>query len=75
MRNQTEELSMRVFLIVLGTSIVGSIVLYNFGIAQRIWPAHPALATTLIVGGCAAVMQVILTRDAAARNANSQTAK
>jgi len=50
---------MRVFLIVLGISLVGSVVLYNFGIAQRIWPAHPALATTLIVGGCAAVMQTL----------------
>ncbi len=58
---------MRVFLIVLGISFVGSVVLYNFGIAQRIWPAHPALATTIIVGGCAAVMQLILSRDSAAR--------
>jgi hypothetical protein len=58
---------MRVFLIVLGISIVGSIVLYNFGIAQRIWPAHPVLATTLIAGGCAALMQSILSRDSAAR--------
>jgi hypothetical protein len=58
---------MRVFLIVLGISLVGSVVLYNFGIAQRIWPAHPALATTLIVGGCAAVMQTLLSRDAAVR--------
>jgi hypothetical protein len=57
---------MRVFVIVLGVSIVGSIVLWNFGIAQRIWPAHPVLATTMIVGGCAAVMQSILYRDAAA---------
>jgi hypothetical protein len=66
---------MRVLLIVLGISLVGSIVLYNFGIAQRIWPAHPALATTLIVGACAVVMQSILSRDAAARKAKSQTAK
>ena len=56
---------MRVFLIVLGISIVGSVVLYNFGIAQRIWPAHPALATTIIAGGCAAIMQSILSRDSA----------
>ncbi len=58
---------MRVFLIVLGISFVGSVVLYNFGIAQRMWPAHPALATTIIVGGWAAVMQLILSRDSAAR--------
>jgi hypothetical protein len=58
---------MRVFLIVLGVSIVGSVVLWNFGIAQRIWPAHPVLATTVVAGGCAAVMQSILYRDAAAR--------
>jgi hypothetical protein len=60
---------MRVFLIVLAVSVVGSIVLYNFGIAQRIWPEHPALATTIVAGGCAAVMQSILSRDAAARKA------
>ena len=58
---------MRVFLIVLGVSIVGSVVLWNFGIAQRIWLAHQVLATTIIVGGCAAVMQSILYRDATAR--------
>ncbi len=58
---------MRVFLIVLGISIVGSVVLWNFGIAQRIWPAHPALATTIVVGGCAALMQLILSRDSASR--------
>jgi hypothetical protein len=56
---------MRVFLIVLGVSIVGSIVLYNFGIAHRIWPAHPVRATTLIAGGCAALMQSILSRESA----------
>jgi hypothetical protein len=60
---------MRVFLIVLGIAIVGSVVLWNFGIAQRIWPAHPVLATTIIAGGCAALMQSILSRDAAARKA------
>jgi len=58
---------MRAFLIVLGVSIVGSVVLYNFGIAQRIWPAHPVLATTLIAGGCAAVMHSILSRDSEAQ--------
>ena len=58
---------MRVFLIVLGVSIVGSIVLYNFGIAHRIWPAHSVLATTLIAGGCAALMQSVLSRDSAAQ--------
>ena len=58
---------MRVFLIILGISIVGTVVLWNFEIARRIWPAHPALATTIVVGGCAAVMQSILSRDSAAR--------
>ena len=60
---------MRIFLIVLGISIVGSVVLWNFGIAERIWPAHPVLATTIIAGGCATLMQSILSRDAAARKA------
>ena len=58
---------MRIFLIVLGISTVGSIVLYNFGIAHRIWPAHPVLATTLIAGGCAALMQSILSQDSVAK--------
>ena len=58
---------MRIFLIVVGVSVVGSVVLWNFGIAHRIWAAHPVLATTLIVGGSAAVMQSILSRDSAAQ--------
>jgi hypothetical protein len=52
-------------LIVLEVSIVGSVVLWSFGFAQRIWPAHPLLATTLIVGGCAAVMQTIVRHEGA----------
>lgn len=61
---------MRVFLIVLGVSIVGTIVLWNFGFAQRIWPEHPVLVTTVIVGGCAAAIETILSRDAATRKSN-----
>lgn len=39
---------MRIFLITLGVCIVTSILLWNFGLAQRIWPAHPLWCTTLL---------------------------
>ena len=57
---------MRIFLIVLAVSIALSIGLWNFGLAQKIWPSHPLLATTVIAMVCAMVVQTILTRDEAA---------
>jgi hypothetical protein len=56
---------MRVFLITLAASIALSIGLWNFGLARRIWPSHPLLATTLIAAGCATAVQLLLTRDEA----------
>ena len=55
---------MRIFLIVLVASLIASIGLWNFGLAQRIWPAHPLLATTFVAGLGAAVLQMVLRRDA-----------
>lgn len=56
---------MRIFLIVLAVSIALSIAFWNFGLAEKIWPAHPLLATTLIATACAMAVQIILTRDEA----------
>ena len=56
---------MRIFLIVLAVSIALSVAFWNFGLAAKIWPAHPLLATTLIATVCAMAVQIILTRDEA----------
>ena len=55
---------MRVFLIDLVASIVISIGLWEFGLARQIWPAHPYLATSLIVAVSCIVLQIVLKRDA-----------
>jgi hypothetical protein len=55
---------MRIFLIELVASFIASVGLWNFGLAQRIWPAHPFWATTLIVGMGAAILDIVLRRDA-----------
>jgi len=55
---------MRTFFFDLLISIIGTIVLWQFGLASRIWPAHPLLATTLIVAACAIATHRILSRDA-----------
>jgi predicted tellurium resistance membrane protein TerC len=56
---------MRIFLIVLAVSIGLSILLWNFGLAQKVWPAHPLLLTTLFAMVCAIAVQTILRRDEA----------
>jgi hypothetical protein len=57
--------SLRTFVIVLAVSIGMSIGLWNFGIAPKIWPSHPLLATTLIAMFSAMAVQTILMRDEA----------
>ncbi len=54
---------MRIFLLTLLISTVLSIVLWNFGLAHRIWPAHPVLATAIVAAVGAAAFQLMLTRD------------
>ena len=54
------EITVRTFLALLAVSIVGTIVFWNFGLAHRIWPADPMLATTLIVGCAAIALQLVL---------------
>jgi hypothetical protein len=51
---------LRNFLITLVLSIGGTVVLWNFGLARLIWPAHPMLATTLIIGLAAIVLQFLI---------------
>jgi hypothetical protein len=58
---------MRIFLITLAVSLGASIGFWNFGLAAKIWPAHPLFATTLLATACAMAVQIILTRDEAAR--------
>ena len=58
---------MRIFLITLGVSLVTSIILWNFGVAERIWPAHPLWCTTLLAMACGITAQKLLTDDAARR--------
>ena len=60
---------MRIFLTTLALSIGGTIVLWSFGLARLIWPAHPALATTLIIGGAAIVVQLVLSDHAPKKDA------
>ena len=54
---------MRIFVFDLVVSIMGTIVLWQFGLASKIWPAHPMLATTFIVAGCAIAVHAILSRE------------
>ena len=56
---------MRIFLITLLVSTVAGIVLWNFGLAGRIWPAHPIPATTVIAAVCGTVVQLVLTYETA----------
>jgi len=56
---------MRIFLITLFVSTVASIVLWNFGLAAKIWPAHPILATAAIAAICGTVVQLVLTYETA----------
>lgn len=54
---------MKIFLSVLGVSAVSSIVLWNFGLAHKIWPAHPIFAATLIAAFCGIVAQLVLSEE------------
>jgi hypothetical protein len=54
------EASVRNFLIVLVASTVASIGLWNFGMAHKIWPAHPLLATIFVAAMCGIAVQLLL---------------
>jgi hypothetical protein len=59
---------MRIFLITLVVSIFETIVLWSFGLAQKIWPAHPLLAITAIAAISAIVIQALLSTDTRSRD-------
>jgi hypothetical protein len=59
------ESDVRIFLITLVVSTVGAIALWQFGLAHKIWPAHPFLATIAIVASCGIAVQLLLSHDAA----------
>ncbi len=54
---------MKGFLIVLAVSIVASIEVWNLGLASKIWPAHPLIATTVIATAIAMAVQLYLRND------------
>lgn len=56
---------MRIFLITLLVSAVASIVLWNFGLAHKIWPSHPIVATAVIAVVCGIGVQLALTYESA----------
>jgi hypothetical protein len=53
----------RIFLYDLVVSIAGTLVLWQFGLASKIWPAHPMLATCGIIAICAAAVHLIVSRE------------
>jgi len=55
---------MRTFLATLFASLVASIFLWNFGVAAKIWPSHPLLATTILATVTGILVQKVLTWDA-----------
>lgn len=57
---------MRVFLITLAMSIGLTVLFWNLGLANRIWPAHPMLLLTLVAAACGIAIQALLPRDRAA---------
>ena len=54
---------MKSFLIVLAVSIVASIELWNLGLAAKIWPAHPLVATTVLATAIAMAVQIYLSNE------------
>jgi len=57
-------LFLRVFVITLVVSVLETYFLWSSGLAQKIWPAHPILAITLIAGVSGIVIQVLISHDA-----------
>ena len=58
---------MRTFLATLAVSTVSPILLWNFGLAQRISPSHPILTTTLIGAGAGILVQLLLSEERVAK--------
>ncbi|MBV9339334.1 MAG: hypothetical protein JO159_00405 [Acidobacteria bacterium] len=56
---------MRVFWMTLLVSIVASITLWNLGLAHKIWPTHPFLATVIVAAIIGIAVQLTWDRDKA----------
>jgi hypothetical protein len=57
------ESNVRIFLITLLVSTVASIVFWQFGLAGKIWPAHPFVAALVLAALCGIVIQLVLTYE------------
>jgi len=56
---------MRVFGMTLLVSTVASITLWNLGLARKIWPTHPFLATVIVAAIIAVAVQLTWERNKA----------
>ena len=54
---------MRVFLVTLAVSAVSGVALWQFGLAHRIWPSHPFLATVVVAAGSGIAAQLAASHD------------
>ena len=54
---------MRISLITLLVSTVTTIVLWQFGLANKIWPAHPFVAAVALAAICGIAVQLVLTYE------------
>jgi predicted transcriptional regulator YdeE len=56
---------MRVFVVTLAVATVSGVALWQFGLAHRIWPAHPFFATVVLAAGCGMAAQLAASQDPA----------
>jgi len=54
---------MRTFLVTLAVSTVAGVALWQFGLAHRIWPSHPFLATVVVAASCGFAAQLVASHD------------
>ncbi len=54
---------MRIFLVTLAVSTVSGVALWQFGLAHRIWPSHPFLATVVVAAGSGIAAQLAASHD------------
>jgi hypothetical protein len=54
---------MRTFLITLMVSTVATVALWQFGMANLVWPEHPFVSTVGIAATCGIATQLLLTHN------------
>ena len=54
---------MRIFLVTLAVSTVSGVALWQFGLAHRIWPSHPFLASVVVAAGSGIAAQLAASHD------------